>query len=138
MAYTIAAAVEAKLTGTQTFTGEQVSSGNNDVAINGLDLEATYNASSSPPITTVGHGTITLAAGVGSIDLTAFSGTNGNESASGLKVQFIKFVAPSSNANVITIAEGASNGYALLGASFTFELLPGQWAMFGQIGRAHV
>ena len=37
--------------------------------------------------------------------------------------------APTTNTAAITVTEGASNGYALLGSSFTFDVEPGQSVM---------
>jgi hypothetical protein len=45
---------------------------------------------------------------------------------SGLTPFMILFQNPSANANAITIAEGASNGYSGLGASFKIVLQPGE------------
>lgn len=128
MASTVSLTYASKLTGLQTFTGEQISSGDNTITHSGLNSEATYTASTSVPVTKVAEGTVTLSSGTGSIDLTALPGITADETVdmTGLKVQFIKFTAPAANANVVNVAEGASNGYALLGASFTLGLLPGQ------------
>lgn len=68
-----------------------------------------------------------LSSGTATIDLTSLTGTNGAAvTFNGLKVQFARFQNPSSNANAITITEGASNGYELGGSSFSWILQPGQ------------
>lgn len=68
-----------------------------------------------------------LSAGAGTIDLTALTGTNGRTiDGTGLKVQFFRVKALAANANPITLAEGASNGYALMGAAWSIILAPGQ------------
>ena len=65
-------------------------------------------------------------AGSGTIDLRALVGTNaGAIDGNGLKVQFMKVQNPVTNANVITIAMGGSNGYDGFGASFSLTLSPG-------------
>jgi len=80
-------------------------------------------ASTTPPVTKVASFEADLTAGSGSIDLTALTGTNGaTVDGTGLKVQAIKFKAKSANANPLTIAVGAANGYELLGANFEVAL----------------
>lgn len=132
MASTVSVNCVMKATGTQTFTGDEISGSNNTITYSGRDRDSSFNASSSVPVTKVAAGTVTLSGGTGSLNFAALSGRNSDETVdmTGLKPQIIKFVAPSTNANAITIAEGASNGLALLGASFTFKLLPGQEAQF--------
>lgn len=131
MPSTISCSYKSELTTVITFTGDYV--GTDDTAtIDGMDATATYTASTSVPVTKVASGTVTLSSGTGSIDLTSLTGLTADEVVTmlGLKPQFVKLRNKSTNANVITIAEGASNGHALLGASFSFKLLPGQEALF--------
>ena len=67
-----------------------------------------------------------LVAGAATLDLTALVGTNGAAvDLSGLKVQAVKFRNPSANANAITVKFGATNGYLLGGAAWSFILEPG-------------
>ena len=91
-----------------------------------FDATAAYAAASSPPVTTIAAGELTMTGGAGSLDLTALVGTNGKVvDGSGLRVQFLKLINKTGNANVITVTEGASNGYDGLGASFSITLAPG-------------
>jgi hypothetical protein len=89
-------------------------------------------SSSTPPAKKDAAVTVTMTGSAVSVDLTNitndFGGTfNGNTQ----KAQFALFVAPASNAAAVTIAAGASNAYNLLGASFSFKLAPGQFALVG-------
>jgi len=89
--------------------------------------KAGLTGGSGQPCTQVASFAKALSAGSGTIDLTALSGTNGAAvSLNGLKVQFAKFQALANNANPITLAKGASNGYELLGAGWSITLQPGQ------------
>lgn len=88
---------------------------------------ASLSAATTPPVTTAAFFQQLLTAGAATIDLTALTGTNGaTVNLTGLKVQAIKFKALATNANPITIGEGASNGYELLGSGWTLDLAPGQ------------
>ncbi len=128
MPSTVSALLESRLTVTETFTGDYVSPGDNTVTINGLNETATYNASSAVPVTKVASFRVTLSSGLGSINLAALPGATADETVvgTGLKPQLVKFRNLATNANTITIVEGASNGHALLGASFSITLAPGQ------------
>lgn len=89
--------------------------------------EASLNATSSVPATKAVSFLQALTDGAATIDLTALVGVNGAAvTGDGLKVQYFYAEASASNANAITISEGAAEGYELLGASFTFALLAGQ------------
>lgn len=94
---------------------------------------ATLTLSTTPPITKVAKGTLTMGGGSGSIDLTATPSSGVNVSFSGLKIQRIFVKSPTTNANVVTIAKGASNGYALdVGATtWSVSLDPGAFAIIG-------
>lgn len=83
-------------------------------------------AASTPPCTIRAGADVALDAGSGTLDLTALVGTNGVAvDGSGLRVQFAKFLNPSTNANPITIAIGASDGYDGFGDAFGVTLAPG-------------
>lgn len=72
-----------------------------------------------------------LTAGAATVDLTNCVGTNGIAvSGSGLRVKAIQMTAASDNANDITLTEGASNGYELLGSGWTVGLKAGQSLLF--------
>lgn len=100
---------------------------NRMVTHNGYDQVKYLNASSTPPVTDVASGEQAMTAGAATLNLAAIAGGYGTtKNFTGLKVQTAKFRNKSTNAAVITISEGASNGYALLGASWLIRLLPGQ------------
>ena len=70
------------------------------------------NAASTPPVTKVAALQAALTAGAATVDLTSLTGTNGaTVDGTGLRVQAMKLRNPSTNANAITVVEGASNGY---------------------------
>ncbi len=126
MSSTVSVAYKSMLTAIRTYTGQFVSAANATVTYSGLNTEATYNASSTYPVTKLASGYWTLDTGLFTADLTALTDEDGTVNLSALKVQFLKLRGKSTNANAITISEGGSNGYALLGASFTFKLLANQ------------
>lgn len=117
---------------TETFSGALA--GNPDVAFGALNESQTLTAASAPPVTK--HATFeqALTAGTATIDLTALPGRTVDETidGTGLKVQLLRVRAKSTNANVISIAKGASNGYGLDagGAAWDVTLSPGQRARF--------
>lgn len=108
-------------------------SSGSDVTVthNSRDTVETYNAGSSPPVTTIAAFTTTMTAGTAAIDMTAMTGSNGaTVDATGLKLQVAKFIAPTGNANVISVDVGTTNGYQFFGADFEIELQPGSECMF--------
>lgn len=136
MPATVSVAYKSKVTITQTFTGDYIDSDNNTVAHDGLDVEQTYTASTTPPVTMATTFRTTLSSGNATINLLALAGLTAGETinTNGLKIQLAKFRNLSSNANAITIQEGASNGHPLLGASFSATLQPGQELTFANNG----
>lgn len=78
---------------------------------------ATLNATSTPAVTAVFSDTIALAAGAGTLDLTALAGPSGTTiDMTGLKVQILKVKTPSSNSGSIIIEhKDAATGYNLFG-----------------------
>jgi hypothetical protein len=127
MPSTVSAAVKSKLEITETFTGDYIDPNNATIGIPGMDFGATLTASTTPPVTKPASFQVTLSSGAATINLAALTGITGNETVdtTGLKIQAVKFRNKSTNANVISITEGASNGHPLLGASFLFALQPG-------------
>ena len=104
---------------------------NKEVVHNGLNTTATLGAATTPPAAKVAGFLLDLVAGAATIDLRALSATNGTIlDGNGLKVQAVKFRNKSTNANDITLAVGAANGYELLGAGWTLTLKPGDEALF--------
>lgn len=82
------------------------------------------NATSTPVATKQYADTVALTAGAATIDLTAMTGFGGAAiTFSGLKVQLFKF--RNNGANAMTIGEGASNGYEMLGNAWSIVVPPG-------------
>lgn len=91
---------------------------------------ATLDASSTPAVSKTYSQTINLTAGAATIDLTALPGPNSTTvDFTGLKVQALKLVCPSTNTAGITVDRGATNAYNLFGADNAsaeqVEVLPG-------------
>ena len=95
-----------------------------------LNIEKTLGAGTTPPATKVAAFQKALSAGAATIDLAALVGTNGAAlDGTGLRVQAILLKNPATNANAITVAIGASNGYDGLGADFSITLQPDAHAL---------
>jgi hypothetical protein len=106
-----------------------VSLGDASVKHNQFDSSRTITADTVVPATKVSCNVVALSAGAKTLDLTALVGTNGVAlTALGLKLQVWKL--KNLGANAMTFAEGATDGYAALGAAFSFILGPGQEAQF--------
>ena len=117
-----------QLTVVETLAGEYLGT-DNTVTTNGLNTSNEWTASTTPPVSKYSAGTLTLSSGSGTINLASMpdaNGVAGTVDFTGLKVNAYKLRNKSTNANNITIAEGASNGYPLHGASFTLTLRPGE------------
>ena len=85
----------------------------------------------SPPVTCGALFQQALAAGVATIDLTALDGFNDKViNGTGLRVQLLRVKNPATNANPITVAKGASNGYDGFGSAFSVTLQPGAEVTF--------
>jgi len=96
-----------------------------------LNASADLDAASSVPVTKVANFDQALTAGAATIDLTALPGINGaTVNGSGLKVQLLRVQAKSTNANAITLTEGASNGYELAGNAWKAAVQAGQELTF--------
>jgi len=108
-----------------------VSDADKTVTHDGFNTSKTLNASSTPAVHKVACFEQALTAGSATIDLTALTGTNGaTVDGTGQKVQVFKAKAPATNANPITIGEGAANGYELAGNAWKMILQPGQEFLF--------
>lgn len=110
-----------------------VGSGDNTVTINALNKTKSLTGATSAtagtegPVTKDANFQKALSGGAGTIDFRALPTPEaGTIDLNGLKVQIVKFRNPNTNANPITIVEGASNGLALFGAAFSITLQPGQ------------
>ena len=124
----ITVSYNSQLTVVETLEGPYVSSSDSTVTTNGLNTTVERTASTTQPVTKYSAFLKALSGGTGTIDLTSLPDAGGNAGAvtfSGLKLQFVKFINPSTNANAITIAKGASNGHTGLGSSFSITLQPG-------------
>lgn len=103
--------------------------------IDTTNSSGTKTPTTSVPCTQRWADTVSLSGGTVTIDLTALS--NGNlptKDFTGLTVQFIKVRNPSTNANNITVADGAANGYLIFGdASGQVTIPPGMTVMFGAV-----
>jgi hypothetical protein len=129
MSSQISASLVSSLLVLETFQGPYVSPTDATAGFgNQLAENITLNGDSSPAASEHAEFQKAMVSGAGTIDLTAMPGKTVNETinGTGLKVQMAKFRALATNANPITIVKGASNGYALLGASMNVTLLPGQ------------
>lgn len=101
-------------------------SGTNTISSGGFDTAANLSPSSTPAITSLAYNTVALTAGAATIDLTNLTATGGGAlSLSGLKIRVIKFKCPTGNAGNMTIAKGASNGWAPIGSTFSQVIPPG-------------
>ncbi len=102
------------------------------VTHNAFNVSETLPRSASPavPFTSTAFFKKALSSGAATIDLTSLTGTNGKTvDLTGLKVQAILLRNPSTNANPITVGEGATNGYELAGNAWSVQLKPGMSCM---------
>lgn len=78
------------------------------------NTEVILSTGSTPAVSATASFLVTLSSGAATIDLTALTGLNSaTVNGTNLQVRAIKFRSPSSNANVITVKKGASNGYQI-------------------------
>lgn len=130
MASTVSATFAMQLTVVETFTGVYISTADNTTTHNGLNAADTLNASSTVPATKVASFDVTMSGGTGSIDLSALPGLTADETVvgTGLKAQAWIFKNKTTNANSITVAKGASNGYGInaAGTTWSMPISPGQ------------
>lgn len=125
----VSAQVTMKCKVTETLTDGSLASNGNSVIHDSYGLASTIKSDSVVPATKVSAGVIALSAGAKTLDLTALTGTNGSSvTALGLKLQV--WLLKNLGANAMTFSEGASNGYAALGAAFSFILAQNQMAQF--------
>lgn len=95
-----------------------------------LNQSLTLTTGGSVPITVIAAFNQALTVGAATIDFTSLTGTNGaTVSGSGLKLQVAIFLAKSTNANALKIANGTSNGYNGWGSDFAVTLDAAQWVM---------
>lgn len=100
----------------------------------GLNVSRELSAASPAGfnVTVTAQGQIAMTAGAATLNLAAAPGTAGPTAvdATGLKLRTLLIRSKSDNANPITIAKGASNGFTGLGANFFVRLDPGKAAAF--------
>lgn len=116
--------LDANETVASTLAGFAATGGTN-LAHFGFSTRVNLTPSSTPDVEAVSYQTLALTAGAKTIDLTALPVTGGTYDATGKKVRAFMVKNKAGNA-VLTVSEGATNGYALLGTGFTFKLLAGQ------------
>lgn len=125
---TVSAAYSSSISVTETFS--IANAADNTLLVTAVNEAGTLTASTTVPATKQTQYTLTMSGGTGTIDLTALPGLNVNETVdcTGLKVQLFKFLNPITNANSITVAKGASNGYGInsAGTTWSIPISPGQ------------
>jgi len=99
---------------------------------------AAQTSGSTPSCVQRAGADVAMTAGALSLDLTALLGTNGATVVGSGRVQMVKFFNPATNANAITIAKGASNGYDGFGSSFSITLAPGAEVLLRTLGNGSV
>jgi hypothetical protein len=110
----------------RTFSGEGIGN-DNTVTVDSMGTNVVLDANSTPAITSDACFDLTLSGGAASLDFTAMVDPNlGSISITGLTPYFFKLINPLTNANPISIAKGASNGYAGFGSTFEITLQPGE------------
>lgn len=129
----IAVSYETKVTVQETLGGVFVDPADATVTTV-MTTTKTLNPGSTPPASKYSAGDLTLSTGAGTIDLTSLPDANGVAAAvtlSGLKIAAAKFRNPSTNANSMTIAKGASSGFTGFGSAFSHVLQPGAEIVIG-------
>ena len=141
MSASITATITSGINVVETFNGIGVNPNNNSIAASQLSETVVLNGSSSPAATLQAQFSQALSTGTATLDLTSLPGLTSQETVNGtgLKVQQIKLMNPSTNANKITAAQGASNAYRLDGATnWSIPLAPGQSVLLYLDGAADV
>lgn len=126
---TFSVTINSQLTIVETIVGGGISGSDATVTKNGYNETVVATASTTPPVTKATGFDLALSGGTGTIDLTALPGLTPSETidCTGLKLTCLKLLNPATNANKITVAKGASNGFQIDGATtWSFVLAPGQ------------
>lgn len=120
MTTTVTAVLRMLMTAVETPAAADIASGNGSaITHDGFNVaETPLNVASTPPVTACAYFAKSLAAGVGTIDLTALPGTFGTVDGTGLKVRGVLLVNPSAHA--ITVQPGAANPHSCFGAASKF------------------
>lgn len=118
----------------ETLTGTFVSPSDATVTYDGMSTSQTLTGSTTIPVTKHSEDEVTMSSGSGSINLVALPGKSADQTVdgTGLKVQKMILKNKTGNANSITVAKGASNGYGVnaAGTTWTVSLSPGQQITF--------
>lgn len=126
----VSATSAAQLTVVRTSAGPGVSTSDNTVTLNLLNTSTALGAATTPAVTKDVCFNLTLSSGLGSIDLTALPDPDlGTVDFTGLRVQQMLLFNPTTNANDISVAKGASNGYTGLGSAYGETLAPGGYSV---------
>ena len=125
----ITATYSSRLSVIETIEGPFVSPTDPGFTTDQLSLTESKDADTTVPVTKHVGSNFTLSSGTATINLAAVvTPASGTVDMTGLKLQYMKLRGHPDNANVITAAKGASNGYGLgpTGATWTFPLGPDQ------------
>ncbi len=95
----------------------------------GFNTSENLDSTTTPAVTKAAYFVHTCTGGTDTIDLTALTHNGAAVTLNGLRVEIMKVKSKAGNA-VVTISEGASNGYELKGNAFTYKLLAGQEDLF--------
>lgn len=132
MSSTISVRSRSELSVTETFSGAEAGDPTATFAPQNTDVVLT--ASTSVPVTKHAEYDLAMSSGTASINLAALPGKTVDETivGTGLKLQKLIVKNKSTNANKITVAKGASNGYGLSSAGDTWSIVlnPSQSARF--------
>jgi hypothetical protein len=93
-----------------------------------LEQVLSLDDASTPDIEDYAIFTVTMTAGAATVNLAALAHIHGGatitKNATGKKVRLLGFLTPLANTGNVTIAKGASNGYAPLGSTYERILAP--------------
>lgn len=112
----------------QTISGEDIAEAT--ITRNQFNTRKDLTPTSTPAVSKYVGGTLTFS-GSSTMNLASVSGgLFAAENLTGLKVRVFKIKASPNNVNDVTVQDGASNGYGLMGSSFSVTLRPGQEIAF--------
>lgn len=94
---------------------------------NQFNKSISLTGTTSVPVSKVASFRKALSGGSATIDLTSLTQANGAAlDATGLKLQALLAVAVSGNTSAVTLEKGATNGYELMGGSWSIRVFPGE------------
>ena len=105
--------------------------GTDPTVVEEIDTYGTLTASTTVPVTKAWGDERTLSSGTDTFDLTALvNAAHDNIDMTGLKVQFIKVLALSTNTEAITVEPGDADPYEIFGsAAGKVDLVAGAWTL---------